>query len=187
MLTSHRSALYSFCHVCHFQWPKLAFYARKPTKRWNIWPKSVITQKVIKYCCLICRCISEELHALFRVLWSGRWAIVSPHKMLDAVWGIIPFFKGYAQQDAQEFLWWETTFDCFINEVKRLIHRQNVKLSAKMKICNSCHKFEKVQGVLWEIYSRLNLTLPLAIHHFHAVIWYFPTGMPLNFTFGHDN
>lgn len=55
--------------------------------------------------CFRCRSLSEELHALFRVLWSGRWAIVSPHKMLDAVWSIIPFFKGYTQQDAQEFLW----------------------------------------------------------------------------------
>ena len=51
------------------------------------------------------RCLSHELHALLRVMWSGKWALVSPHKMLNAVWQIIPFFKGYSQQDAQEFLW----------------------------------------------------------------------------------
>ncbi|CAH1787305.1 unnamed protein product [Owenia fusiformis] len=48
--------------------------------------------------------LCQELHALIRVMWSGKWAIVSPHAMLNAVWTVIPFFKGYAQQDAQEFL-----------------------------------------------------------------------------------
>lgn len=45
-----------------------------------------------------------ELHGLFRVLWSGKWAQVSPHAFLRAVWQSIPWFKGYAQHDAQEFL-----------------------------------------------------------------------------------
>lgn len=45
-----------------------------------------------------------ELHGLFRVLWSGKWAQVSPHAFLRAVWQNIPMFKGYAQHDAQEFL-----------------------------------------------------------------------------------
>ncbi|KAH3894173.1 hypothetical protein DPMN_018330 [Dreissena polymorpha] len=45
-----------------------------------------------------------ELHGLLRVLWSGRWAQVSPHAFLQAVWQAIPMFKGYAQHDAQEFL-----------------------------------------------------------------------------------
>ena len=52
------------------------------------------------------RSLSNELHALFRVMWSGKWAIVSPHSLLHAVWNVIPFFKGYTQQDAQEFMWW---------------------------------------------------------------------------------
>ncbi|WAR03457.1 UBP49-like protein, partial [Mya arenaria] len=47
-----------------------------------------------------------ELHGLFRVLWSGKWAQVSPHAFLRAVWQAIPMFKGYAQHDAQEFLWY---------------------------------------------------------------------------------
>ncbi|KAL4224627.1 Ubiquitin carboxyl-terminal hydrolase 49 [Mactra antiquata] len=45
-----------------------------------------------------------ELHGLFRVLWSGKWAQVSPHAFLRSVWQAIPMFKGYAQHDAQEFL-----------------------------------------------------------------------------------
>ncbi|VDI36038.1 ubiquitin carboxyl-terminal hydrolase 44/49, partial [Mytilus galloprovincialis] len=46
----------------------------------------------------------QELNGLFRVLWSGRWAQVSPHAFLHSVWHAIPAFKGHAQHDAQEFL-----------------------------------------------------------------------------------
>ncbi|KAL5006311.1 hypothetical protein ScPMuIL_015117 [Solemya velum] len=48
--------------------------------------------------------LCQEIQCLFRVLWSGRWAQVSPHAFLRAVWTSIPVFKGYAQHDAQEFL-----------------------------------------------------------------------------------
>ena len=50
------------------------------------------------------RSLGHELHAVLRVMWSGKWARISPHAMLQAVWKVIPFFKGYTQQDAQEFL-----------------------------------------------------------------------------------
>ncbi|XP_004624207.1 ubiquitin carboxyl-terminal hydrolase 49 isoform X3 [Octodon degus] len=48
--------------------------------------------------------LCHELHTLFRVMWSGRWALVSPFAMLHSVWSLIPAFRGYDQQDAQEFL-----------------------------------------------------------------------------------
>nr|XP_054757759.1 ubiquitin carboxyl-terminal hydrolase 44-like [Lytechinus pictus] len=48
--------------------------------------------------------LCHELHMLLRVMWSGKWAIVSPHGFLSSVWRLIPSFRGYAQQDAQEFL-----------------------------------------------------------------------------------
>ncbi|XP_071482740.1 ubiquitin carboxyl-terminal hydrolase 44-like [Diadema antillarum] len=48
--------------------------------------------------------LCHELHMLFRVMWSGKWAIVSPHGILSSVWRLIPSFRGYSQQDAQEFL-----------------------------------------------------------------------------------
>ena len=48
--------------------------------------------------------LCEELRALFQVLWSGKWAVVSPNALLQAVWSYIPAFRGYSQQDAQEFL-----------------------------------------------------------------------------------
>lgn len=51
------------------------------------------------------RSLGHELYALFRVMWSGKWALVSPHKILAAVWKAIPYFRGYTQHDAQEFLW----------------------------------------------------------------------------------
>lgn len=41
-----------------------------------------------------------------RVMWSGKWAVVTPHTVLNSVWRLIPSFHGYTQQDAQEFLWW---------------------------------------------------------------------------------
>ncbi|XP_034843708.1 ubiquitin carboxyl-terminal hydrolase 44 [Mirounga angustirostris] len=48
--------------------------------------------------------LCHELHTLFQVMWSGKWALVSPFGMLHSVWRLIPAFRGYAQQDAQEFL-----------------------------------------------------------------------------------
>ncbi|XP_067913430.1 ubiquitin carboxyl-terminal hydrolase 49 isoform X2 [Heterodontus francisci] len=48
--------------------------------------------------------LCHELHTLFRVMWSGKWALVSPFAMLHSVWSLIPAFRGYGQQDAQEFL-----------------------------------------------------------------------------------
>ncbi|XP_028854549.1 ubiquitin carboxyl-terminal hydrolase 49 [Denticeps clupeoides] len=48
--------------------------------------------------------LCHELHTLFRVMWSGRWSLVSPFAMLHSVWSLIPAFRGYDQQDAQEFL-----------------------------------------------------------------------------------
>ncbi|XP_072017908.1 ubiquitin carboxyl-terminal hydrolase 44-like [Amphiura filiformis] len=48
--------------------------------------------------------LCHELHVLFRVLWSGKWAIISPQGILSSVWKFIPTFKGYSQHDAQEFL-----------------------------------------------------------------------------------
>jgi len=37
-------------------------------------------------------------------MWSGKWAVVTPHTVLNSVWRLIPTFHGYTQQDAQEFL-----------------------------------------------------------------------------------
>ncbi|XP_074758819.1 ubiquitin carboxyl-terminal hydrolase 44 isoform X3 [Athene noctua] len=44
------------------------------------------------------------MNSILQVMWSGKWALVSPFAMLHSVWRLIPAFRGYAQQDAQEFL-----------------------------------------------------------------------------------
>ena len=48
--------------------------------------------------------LCDHLAALFRVLWSGKWAVVTPYSLLELVWQLIPSFRGYKQQDAQELL-----------------------------------------------------------------------------------
>lgn len=52
--------------------------------------------------------LCKDIHALMRVMWSGKWAVVTPHAVLNAIWQLIPSFSGYSQQDAQEFLWYVT-------------------------------------------------------------------------------
>lgn len=48
--------------------------------------------------------ICQDLDSLFRVMWSGKWSVVTPHAVLEAVWKLVPSFRGYKQQDAQELL-----------------------------------------------------------------------------------
>ncbi|XP_062504362.1 ubiquitin carboxyl-terminal hydrolase 44-like isoform X2 [Corticium candelabrum] len=48
--------------------------------------------------------LCKALHAIFRVMWSGKWAMVTPHAVLSAVWSKISGFRGYSQQDTHEFL-----------------------------------------------------------------------------------
>jgi ubiquitin carboxyl-terminal hydrolase 44/49 len=45
-----------------------------------------------------------ELHQLLRVIWSGKYAVVTPSSLLYTLWKCVPKFRNYQQQDAQEFL-----------------------------------------------------------------------------------
>ncbi|KAF8565552.1 hypothetical protein P879_11201, partial [Paragonimus westermani] len=47
--------------------------------------------------------IYEELYNILKVLWSSQRTVVSPSNLLYTVWTALPSFKGYRQQDAQEF------------------------------------------------------------------------------------
>ena len=44
-----------------------------------------------------------EIHNLLRVLWSGRWAVVTPNALVFAIWRFVPCFRSFRQQDAHEF------------------------------------------------------------------------------------
>eukprot|EP01126_Amoeba_proteus_P001038 TRINITY_DN10296_c0_g1_i4.p1 TRINITY_DN10296_c0_g1~~TRINITY_DN10296_c0_g1_i4.p1 ORF type:complete len:233 (-),score=31.24 TRINITY_DN10296_c0_g1_i4:765-1463(-) len=48
--------------------------------------------------------LSREMHNLMRVLWSGKWAVVTPYGFLAAVWKCLPDFRNHRQHDSQEFL-----------------------------------------------------------------------------------
>ena len=48
--------------------------------------------------------LCHNIESLFRVIWSGKWAVVTPHALLGNVWELIPSFRGFQQQDAQELL-----------------------------------------------------------------------------------
>eukprot|EP01125_Pyxidicula_operculata_P019858 TRINITY_DN721_c5_g1_i2.p1 TRINITY_DN721_c5_g1~~TRINITY_DN721_c5_g1_i2.p1 ORF type:complete len:473 (+),score=28.39 TRINITY_DN721_c5_g1_i2:39-1457(+) len=48
--------------------------------------------------------LSNEIHNLCRVLWSGNWAVVTPLGFLHALWKCIPKYRNHQQQDVQEFL-----------------------------------------------------------------------------------
>ena len=48
--------------------------------------------------------LAGEIHNLFRIMQSGRWATVVPDKLLHAIWRNVPQFHTFVQQDAQEFL-----------------------------------------------------------------------------------
>ena len=64
-----------------------------------------------------------ELHYILRVIWSGKWLIVTPYALLDALWRFVPRFRGYVQQDAQEFF-------------SYLLDRINTELTEAMKKIN---------------------------------------------------
>lgn len=47
--------------------------------------------------------LTEEVSNLFRIIQSGHWAAVTPYKLILAIWRLVPAFRSYKQQDAQEF------------------------------------------------------------------------------------
>lgn len=61
--------------------------------------------------------LCNELDHLYQVMWSGKWKLVSPYHFLHSVWNLIPSFRGYTQQDAQEFLC--ELLDKIVSELKR--------------------------------------------------------------------
>ena len=105
--------------------------------------------------------LSEELHALLRVMWAGKHHLVAPFGLLHSVWKTIPFLRGHAQQDAQEFL------QVFLDRIERELIGYSPH--AKLRIDNlfygeiaskvSCLKCNSERKVL-ERFSDLPLEFP---------------------------
>ena len=67
----------------------------------------------------------NALDMLFRILWSGKWSVVTPFAFLESMWKAAPAFEGFRQQDAQELL--SIVFDKIESELTAL------KATAEMK------------------------------------------------------
>jgi ubiquitin C-terminal hydrolase len=48
--------------------------------------------------------ICDEFYNLIQEMFSGESSSISPNAFLSTVWKALPTFKGYRQQDAQEFM-----------------------------------------------------------------------------------
>ena len=68
-----------------------------------------------------------EIHSLLRVLWSGKWGVVTPNNLVFGIWRFIPWFRSYRQQDAHEF------FNCFIDRVNTELLQES-----KKHTCSTC-------------------------------------------------
>ena len=69
---------------------------------------------------------------MLRLMWSGRWGVLTPTSLVLAVWRFMPHFRGYQQQDAMEFF--QTLSDCLNEELKvrwhtTVPHRRVVSLT----------------------------------------------------------
>ena len=62
-----------------------------------------------------------EIHSLLRVLWSGRWGVVTPNNLVFGIWRFIPWFRSYRQQDAHEF------FNCFVDRINIELLKESKK------------------------------------------------------------
>lgn len=115
------------------------------------------------------RSLYEELYSMFRTLWSGQRTVVSPSSLLYTIWTALPSFKGYRQQDAQEFL------SVFLDRLQSELHgnSQSVSVNSRDFVnrtfqghcvshvrCSACN----VVACTEEPFSELSLALPLACY-----------------------
>lgn len=58
-----------------------------------------------KSCHLLRTCDATVLYVYIRCCCVVQ-AVVTPGTLLNTLWQAVPSFRGYCQQDAQEFLWY---------------------------------------------------------------------------------
>eukprot|EP00948_MAST-09A_sp_MAST-9A-sp1_P003950 g3950.t1 len=68
--------------------------------------------------------LCDEVHNVLRVIWSGRWSVITPYALIHTIWRLIPRFKGYRQQDAHEF------FNCFADQLQSELLKLNIDIPA---------------------------------------------------------
>lgn len=109
--------------------------------------------------------VFEELHNVFRTLWTGQRTVFSPSSLLATIWTHLPSFKGYKQQDAQEFL--SVLLDRLQCEMhgdvsttplvsRDFISRTFLGYSASHIQCTDCNHVACIE----EPFSELSLALP---------------------------
>ncbi|CAH8559923.1 unnamed protein product [Schistosoma rodhaini] len=110
----------------------------------------------------------EEINNLFKLLWSGQRSVVSPSNLLSAVWATLPTFKGYKQQDAQEFL------SLLLDRLQAELHGVPMSVSSGCDFitrafrgysvshiqCSTCHVTACTEEPIYE----LSLSLPTKCH-----------------------
>lgn len=70
--------------------------------------------------------ICEELYSLMQEMFSGKFSSVSPQSFLSTIWRLLPVFKGYRQQDAQEFL------RCLLDRMDYELQQRNKRKTAQI-------------------------------------------------------
>jgi ubiquitin carboxyl-terminal hydrolase 44/49 len=90
--------------------------------------------------------LTKEIHNLLRVMWSGKWAVVTPYSLLQGIWTCLPKFHSHQQQDVQEFL-------CYV------LDRLNSELMGDKNAQNSAPASSESKAKLRKSFSSLRMSL----------------------------
>lgn len=77
--------------------------------------------------------LCDEVHNVLRVIWSGRWSVITPYALIHTIWKLVPRFKGYRQQDAHEF------FNCLADKLQEELLNLNINIP---ELCKSLPDIE---------------------------------------------
>jgi ubiquitin carboxyl-terminal hydrolase 3 len=86
--------------------------------------------------------ICDEFYLLIREMTKGD-SFVSPNTFLSAIWKVLPSFKGYKQQDAQEFM------RCLLDRMDYELQEKNKKKGISSKPSDQSSLQESQIGTLF--------------------------------------